>query len=240
MIQRRIFVLGTGTGVGKTYVTAGLVSAFRARGARVVGLKPIESGVGPETLASSDAARLAAAGGGEARHCYALPDPLSPHLAARLAGVELSVPRVVEWVGAEESRSGAEVSFVESAGGAFSPVTPGIDNARLGLALGAGLPGPTEFLLVGADALGVLHEVTATLRALSTLQTSGVRPKVRAVVLSEARSRDSSTGTNGRELEGVVFPSLGAMAPDELRVETIARDGNCERFVSLLSEGLRR
>ena len=41
---RRVTVIGTGTGVGKTYVGVALVAALAQRGVRVCGLKPIESG----------------------------------------------------------------------------------------------------------------------------------------------------------------------------------------------------
>lgn len=237
MVRHRFIVLGTGTGVGKTYGTARLVAGLREAGRRVLGLKPIESGIDPDHLEGTDAGLLAAASGVEPEHCYALPEPLSPHLAARRAGVSLDVSRIIEWVAERERRADAEVSFVESAGGAFSPVLPGFENAALAFALAARLPGKTELLLFGADALGVLHEVAATLRALRTLPAPEPRPPVRAVLLSEARGRDSSTGTNAEELEKVVFPFLGADAPLLGTVATLPRDGKCERFVSALLEG---
>ena len=81
----------------------------------------------------------------------------------------------------------APISLVELAGGAFSPLGVGLTNVDLALALE-----PALWLLVAPDALGVLHDVTATLRALPRAPD--------AVVLSGSRLRDESTGSNAREL----------------------------------------
>ncbi len=41
-----LVVTGTGTGIGKTVIAAGLVATWGRRGFRVAGVKPIESGKG--------------------------------------------------------------------------------------------------------------------------------------------------------------------------------------------------
>ncbi|AUX37579.1 MULTISPECIES: AAA family ATPase [Sorangium] len=56
--QLRVAVVGTGTGVGKTHTAVALVAALAARGDKVCGLKPIESGV--DGLSVSDADQMAA------------------------------------------------------------------------------------------------------------------------------------------------------------------------------------
>ena len=56
MAGRLIVVSGTGTGIGKTYLCEALLTALRASGRQVVGIKPVETGLnepGP-----SDALRL--------------------------------------------------------------------------------------------------------------------------------------------------------------------------------------
>jgi len=58
-----IAVTGTGTGVGKTVVTAGVCAALRRRGLRAAAIKPVATGVAPER-AGDDAELLALAGGG--------------------------------------------------------------------------------------------------------------------------------------------------------------------------------
>ena len=70
---------------------------------------------------------------------------------------------------------------------------------------------PAIWLLVGADALGVLHDVTATLGFARALG----RPPDH-VLLSASRSPDASTGTNAAELEalGIASRVFSARAHD--------------------------
>jgi len=223
--MKRVVVLGTGTGVGKTHVSVQLLLGWRGRGHPAWGLKPIESGVSEGE--ESDAGRLRAAGslwstlrsspGGPGQagaaatlHHQALGEPLSPHLAARRAGLEISISEVVRWTTQRESELVAlhdnaphAMSLVETAGGAWTPLSPSASCVDLALALV-----PTSVLLVAPDALGVLHDVSATLRSLEAVGCS-----VDLVVLSASRPRDGSTSTNAGELEGVVFPALGEAAP---------------------------
>ena len=181
----RVVILGTGTDVGKTYVTACLARGLREL-APVLALKPIESGV--EKGRSGDAGLIAeAAGHAPVLSPWRFARGVSPHLAAREAGVAIDVAQVASWVGEEERRAGSPTTLVELAGGAFSPLADGVGNVDLALALQ-----PALWLLVAPDALGVLHDVVATLRA------SPRAPD--AVVLSAARVEDQSSGSNAAEL----------------------------------------
>lgn len=181
----RVVMLGTGTDVGKTYVTASLARSLRAH-ARVLALKPIESGV--EAGGLGDAGAIAEAAGHAARLSpWRLRRPVSPHLAAREQGVSLQLAEVASWVQAEEREARPDLLLVETAGGAFSPLGRGQTNVDLALALE-----PALWVLVAPDSLGVLHDVTATLRALPRAPD--------AVLLSGARPADQSTGSNADEL----------------------------------------
>ncbi len=96
-----VYITGTDTGIGKTWVTAALLRGLRGEGLDVVGMKPVASGC-IETAAgwrNDDALELLAAGGlpesaYDQVNPYALPLPASPHLAAREAGVIVSLPRI--------------------------------------------------------------------------------------------------------------------------------------------------
>ena len=181
----RVVVLGTGTDVGKSYVTARLAQGLRAH-ASVLALKPVESGV--TDGATGDAGAIAEAAGHAVRLSrWRFPRPVSPHLGAREQGVALDVAEVAAWVAEQEQAAAPEVLLVETAGGAFSPLAAGVTNVDLALALE-----PALWLLVAPDSLGVLHDVTATLRALP-------RPPD-ALLLSGARAPDQSTGSNAAEL----------------------------------------
>jgi dethiobiotin synthetase len=173
-----VAVCGTGTGVGKTFVTAALARHLRDAGSSVIALKPIETG------GDADARALAEACGAAAETWLSLPEPISPHLAARRAGRTIALEPIAAWVAARTR----DVTLVETAGGLFSPLGAGIHNASLVRALGA-----DAVVLVAPDRLGVLHDVTATLAAASELPFMDV-------ALSAPAEADASTGTNAGEL----------------------------------------
>ena len=226
---RRIVMLGTGTGVGKTWLACELVRALQARGNRPLGLKPIESGV--TEPGSTDGALLARATFDAPERAQALelsapyrfPDPISPHLAARRVGRAVSIDEALRYVQEQESLGGAagafDVSVIETAGGLFSPLARGATNWELAQALG-----PAKWLLVAPDALGVLHDLTATLLAA---RARGREPD--AIALCRARPADASTGTNAGEIallgiasQPVVFPDDGATGLERLFARLLA------------------
>ena len=200
----RVVVLGCGTCVGKTRLSVALIRALAARGHFALGLKPIESGVERgESLvapAGSDACALATASSVQTRvphPLYALREPVSPHLAARTEAIHLDLQRVVAWVEEAETAVTPHVvlrsalwTIIETAGGVFSPLAPGLANFDLALALE-----PAIWVLVAADSLGVLHEVSSTLKAM---RACGREPE--HLVLCGAREPDASTGSNAAEL----------------------------------------
>jgi dethiobiotin synthetase len=208
----RIVVLGCGTGVGKTRVSAALLRELERRGLPSLGLKPIESGVVArgETgapPAGSDAACLAEAGSlrtTQPHPLHAFADPVSPHLAARAQSLQIDVKRIADWVAEAEREATLHISsdrakwtVLETAGGVYSPLAPGLSNFDLAVALE-----PAIWVLVAADALGVLHDVSATLQAMRAREPDHV-------VLSGAREPDASTGSNAAELRalGIATPS---------------------------------
>lgn len=232
----RIVVLATGTEVGKTYFTCALAAALArdCAASTITAIKPVESGVPassapnqavqPPTPATprppTDAACLAAASRPALvppKHAYGLHHPVSPHLAARLAGQSIDVQLVKKWVSDIESdRLAVHIAsqrhtihrmlagfqhwlLVETAGGTFTPLGDGQNNFSLAVALE-----PALWILVAPDKLGVLSDLTATLHAM---RASGRAPDM--VVLSEPASTDASTGTNAQELAtlGIVTPS---------------------------------
>lgn len=194
----RVVMLGTGTDVGKTYVTARAAEGLRGR-VSVLALKPVESGV--VEGAPGDAERIANAAGHPARLSpWRFARAVSPHLAAREQGDTLEIAAIKAWVEAAERAQPARITLVETAGGACSPLGLGATNVELAQALD-----PAIWVLVAPDSLGVLHDVTATLRALPRLPD--------AVLLTAARPPDPSSGSNARELENLrITPVLGVLA----------------------------
>jgi dethiobiotin synthetase len=158
------FVTGTDTGVGKTLVSAGLLHALARHHRRVVGMKPVAAGVVPwgNDVASEDAIALRAASTvavpAALDNPVLLPDPLSPHIAAARAGVQIDIAAIVRSYQALAAEADAVV--VEGAGGFHVPLSDTATGADLAQALA--LP---VVLVVGLR-LGCLNHALLTAEAI--------------------------------------------------------------------------
>lgn len=158
------FVTGTDTGVGKTLVSAGLLHALARHHRRVVGMKPVAAGLVPwgEDWASEDAIALRSASTltvpPALDNPVLLPDPLSPHIAAARAGVEIDIAAIVTSYQALAAQADAVV--VEGAGGFLVPLTDTLTGADLAQALA--LP----VVLVVGMRLGCLNHALLTAEAI--------------------------------------------------------------------------
>ncbi|MFM1655312.1 dethiobiotin synthase [Brevibacillus sp. B_LB10_24] len=121
-----VFITGTGTGVGKTLVTAYLAALFRRAGIDAVPYKPIQSGSirrGEELVAEDvafyrDVARLPYDQGDLCTYC--LEAAVSPHLAAQQAGQTIEPQRIAEQY--RRLKAKHQLVLVEGAGGLAVPL----------------------------------------------------------------------------------------------------------------------
>jgi dethiobiotin synthetase len=187
MTARLVVVSGTGTGIGKTHLAEAILKATARMGLRVLGLKPIETGLAEAN--ASDADRLDHASSFHVQlPGYFFAEPISPHLAAREAGQRIALEPIVETVHGILPK--ADVVLVELPGGLFSPLSDDLVNADLALALS-----PDRTVLVATDRLGVLHDVHASTRAAANVPLA-----IDAIVLMPPANPDASTGRNASEL----------------------------------------
>ena len=160
-----VYVTGTDTGAGKTLASCALLHALRARGLRAVGMKPVASGCerGPDGWRNADALALQAASDPRPAYAdlnpFALPEPLAPELAARDAGVAVTLPPLLASHARLAAR--ADVVVVEGVGGWMAPLATDLMQADLVRALR--LP---VVLVVGLR-LGCLNHAYATARAIA-------------------------------------------------------------------------
>jgi dethiobiotin synthetase len=129
-MKRAVFIAGTDTGIGKTHAASTLLHALRGAGYTACGMKPVASGCveTPEGWRNDDALALQAASS-EPRtydliNPVALPDPLSPHLAAAHAGVEISLAPMR--AAFDQLCDGHQRVVVEGVGGWLVPLAPGL------------------------------------------------------------------------------------------------------------------
>jgi dethiobiotin synthetase len=200
-----LFITGTGTGVGKTYVAAFVARSLREAGARVGVYKPVASGCDPHgnELVSPDAVALWDAAGRPGTLAHVCPQmfaaPLAPHLAARTEGRRVDAVLLRE--GLEYWRETSEIVLVEGAGGLMSPISD--DDYNADLAADFGFP----LLVVAANELGVIN---ATLQTLITAATYCDGLDVAGIVLNSVLRRDGdvSVVSNADEIARRCVPPL--------------------------------
>ncbi|HEV3340079.1 MAG TPA: dethiobiotin synthase [Pirellulales bacterium] len=171
-----LFVTGTGTAVGKTYVAAMMARDLVAAGHTVGVYKPVASGCRQEgqTLASDDAVALWEAAGRPGMLDAVCPQrfaaPLAPHLAAKAEGRQIDDELLRAGLDYWLDRS--EIVVVEGAGGLLSPITE--EEYVADLAFDFGWP----LLVVTPNRLGTIHQTLATLVVAATfregLEVAGV------------------------------------------------------------------
>jgi len=134
-----LFVTGTDTEIGKTFVSAALLRGLARAGLRAAGMKPVAAGAflhGGEWH-NEDADQLDAAASvllpPAIRTPYLLKEPAAPHIAAALENVTLDVAHIVACH--EDARTRADVVVVEGVGGFRVPLTATHDTADLAVAL---------------------------------------------------------------------------------------------------------
>ena len=154
-----IFVTGTDTGAGKTWIGARFIAGLRALGQTVIPRKPVESGWNNAHYTQTDTWQLAQAAGcaWETVCPNRLFAPLSPARAAQLEGKTLHIATLTQQC--RENVTAGQFLLVEGAGGFYSPLTQDGLNADLAVALG--LP----VLLVAEDRVGCINHILLVVEA---------------------------------------------------------------------------
>jgi len=207
-----LFITGTDTGVGKTYVAAMIARALVAEGRRVGVYKPAASACRREsdgTLVSDDALVLWEAAGRPGELERVCPQrfvaSLAPHLAAREEGRKLDAGLLREGIRFWQARS--EVILVEGAGGLMSPL--GDEEYVADLAYDFGFP----LVIVSRNVLGTINQTLQTLIAAAAFR-DGLA--VAGIVLNHPvppTGDDASLPTNRRELSARCGPPVLAEVP---------------------------
>jgi dethiobiotin synthase len=200
-VARGLFVTGTDTGVGKTVVSAAFLLRFRSRFPMCY-WKPIQTGIEQDDD-TADVRRLAACEPHEVRdEGVRLRQPVSPHLAARLANVRIGLD-AIGTLGSE----GPARWVVEGAGGVLVP----INEADLMVDLMAHLALPV--VVVARATLGTINHTLLTLEALTS---RGLR--VAGVVMVGAPDRENRQAIEsyGRTRVLGELPHLSPLTPATL------------------------
>jgi dethiobiotin synthetase len=212
---RGLFVTGTGTGVGKTVLAAAIVAALRARRTPVVVRKPVVTGLDDDPVPDwpPDHELLASVAGCAADEVTArrFGPPVSPHLAAELAGETIARAELAGTLRGAARNDGG-VLIVEGVGGLLVPLSDGFSVRDLAADLG--LP-----LVIAADpGLGTINHTLLTLEA-----ARAARLDVVAVVLTPWPSTPGAIERSNRstiarlgQVPVHVLPEIARAAPELL------------------------
>ena len=158
------FVTGTDTDAGKTHVACQLITQYVAQGLKVVGMKPVAAGcelVNGEWV-NADVQKLTAASNVKAPrelvNPYCFKEPIAPHLAANIAGVEIKIDKISHAY--QQLTHIADVVIVEGAGGFLVPLNEKDSLADLAEALAI------PIILVVGMKLGCINHSLLTAEAI--------------------------------------------------------------------------
>ena len=199
-----LFITGSNTEVGKTWVSCALIRSIRQSGVRVGAYKPVASGV--TELKDSDAFRLWKATGSCQTLEMVCPQsfaaPLAPPLAALIEGRNVDLHLLTS--GVQVWNDHCDFLIVEGAGGLLSPLTFETTNADLAVKLG--LP----IVIVVANQLGAVNQ---SLMAYEAALAKKLR--VAALVLNDpvAPIDDSDTGQHSTMIEKLLIASGRTVPP---------------------------
>ena len=195
--MQTIFVTGTDTNVGKTYVACLLIRKLRAAGLAVGAYKPVCSGAEFDAASHpfwSDIEALRSAAGAELPLDLICPQrflaAVAPNVAAEMEGLTVSNDLLLNGFAAWTTR--VDVLIAEGAGGVLCPLSSELTVLDLATQIQA------PVVVVAANRLGVISHTRLT---VDCLRQSGL--DVAAVILNDAQVKDSADpaiSTNSRQL----------------------------------------
>lgn len=160
-MAKAYFITGTDTEIGKTHATCALLATAAQQGLRAIGLKPVAAGT-DATGQNDDVVRLMAASNvalpERTVNPWLLKEPLSPHIAARLAGVEITTAPILQSF--KSAQSVADLILVEGVGGLYAPLSDSLSQPDLIQAL------DIPVILVVGLRLGCLNHALLTASAI--------------------------------------------------------------------------
>ncbi len=162
-MNKKYFVSGTDTNVGKTLLTTALIKAAQAAGKTALGIKPVSAGceLDDDIWKNDDAIQLQEASSVELPYeqinPLALKEPMAPHIAATNEGINVDAVSLCRHI---DSLPEADLTFIEGAGGWLVPLND--DETMADIAIGL----QTEVILVVGLRLGCINHALLSMAAI--------------------------------------------------------------------------
>lgn len=204
-MAKTYFVTGIDTDVGKTVATGLIARYLKDCGKKIITHKPIQTGcvemsedillhrkmMGVPLLPEDKAGETCA---------YTFPKACSPHLAAKLAGREISLNKVAKSI--TKIGRGFDYVLVEGAGGLCAPMTREISSMRFVKEQGYPL------IVVTSSRLGSIHH---TVSLLELVAIHGL--PIAAVLYNRYQEVDVEIGDDSKEIVQEAMTEFGFTAP---------------------------
>jgi len=193
--QFKLFISGTGTDVGKTFVTENLIYLLKAKGFTVSPYKPIETGCkkNKSKLIPSDASKFHKLIDKEIDidliNPYRFQQPISPNRAIRLANKKIFID---DYIGRSKLLPKNDYLIVEGAGGLYSPIST--DGYNIDLIKKMKIP----TVLVAKDEIGVINNILLSLDLLKKYKIS-----VLAIILNKINSLQPNGMDNHKDMKSL-------------------------------------
>lgn len=190
-----LFITGTDTGVGKTYITKLLLSALTRSGQSAVGFKPIACGDRKDAEIISDASYPSPTSVDTVNPIF-LKTPAAPMAAASIEGIAIDINRIKS-THLELTKS-YDYVLTEGAGGWAVPINSEYSMGHLAADLG----GPV--LIVVNNKLGALNQTILTANAVRDMGL-----ELTGIILNHITDeRDAASITNRSVLENIIKPPV--------------------------------
>jgi len=207
VMHKGIFITGTDTGVGKTFVAVGLINAMKELGYAVCPMKPVETGckVQRGELVPEDTLKLVKAAQVneplDLINPYRFRQPLAPAIAAELEGAVISRKKIISAYNKLSNKY--DITIIEGAGGIMVPIRK--NYLFLDLMKDLTLP----VIIVSRPGLGTINH---TLLTIDAARNRGV--DIIGVIINYSADvrKDSSVKTNPQMIEKLSgIPVLGTV-----------------------------
>lgn len=193
--QFKLFISGTGTDVGKTFITENLIYLLKAKGFTVSPYKPIETGCkkNKSKLIPSDASKFHKLIDKEIDidliNPYRFQQPISPNRAIRLANKKIFIN---DYISRSKLLPKNDYLIVEGAGGLYSPIST--DGYNIDLIKKMKIP----TVLVAKDEIGVINNILLSLDLLKKYKIS-----VLAIILNKINSLQPNGMDNHKDMKSL-------------------------------------
>ena len=221
-MSKAIFITGTDTGAGKTYLTALLLAHLRQKGIHALAMKPFCSGSRDdvELLQALQGREI----GDELMNPFYFEEPIAPLAAAREHSRVISLDTVLAKI--SEVKAKCDVLLIEGVGGVLVPLGEDYDVLKLIQKLSC------RVIVAARNKLGAINHSLLTLRAL---QSAGERDIVLVLMGCEG---GGFLGTINKRILRELAPSVDIILIPFLKKEALGFEGvktNCKKLKKSLA-----